>query len=64
MIVETKCPLCNEVHYVECSEEGYKALRNGKLAQVALPDLSPEKREMLISGICPKCWDHVFPEED
>lgn len=64
MIVETKCPLCNKVHYVECSEEGYKALQEGEFAQVALPDLSPEEREMLMSGICPQCWDLMFPEED
>lgn len=40
MIVETKCPLCNEAHYIECSEEGYKALQEGELAKVALPNLS------------------------
>lgn len=32
----------------------------GLLAQDAFPYLAPEKREILISGVCPDCWDDMF----
>ena len=39
---------------------------DGELAQVAFPYLSADEREMLITGICPTCWDKMFDdgEED
>ena len=36
----------------------------GELVQIAFPYLSAEERETLISGICPKCWDETFGEDD
>ena len=39
---------------------------NGQSIQDIIPELSPDYREMLISGICPTCWDNMFgfePEE-
>ena len=32
--------------------------------QDIFPYLSPAERELLISGICPDCWDSMFPIED
>ena len=40
---------------------------NGQSIQDIVPELSPDYREMLISGICPTCWDNMFgfePEEE
>jgi hypothetical protein len=34
--------------------------RNGKLIQDAMPTLSVDDREFLISGICGKCFDEMF----
>jgi hypothetical protein len=36
-----------------------KWLRTGCMIQDALPDLSPEQREVLISGISPEEWDRI-----
>ncbi|MFY8170921.1 MAG: hypothetical protein ACOVK2_07405 [Candidatus Fonsibacter sp.] len=33
---------------------------NGEHAQVAMPDVSPEDREFLISGISPMGWEKTF----
>lgn len=63
MIVKTVCPICGEKHYVECSKEGYEAFKNGECIQIALPELSTSKREMLVTGTCPKCWNLLFPDE-
>lgn len=31
-----------------------------KLIQDAMPEVCPEEREMLISGICPEDWEKLF----
>ena len=31
--------------------------KNEELIQDICPELSADEREMLITGICPKCWD-------
>ena len=32
--------------------------------QKALPNNTAEEREMLITGICSKCWDELFSEDE
>ena len=34
--------------------------KDGAFVQDAFPYLSAEVREMLISGICPSCWNNMF----
>jgi hypothetical protein len=61
-----KCVECNKEIGLEVPIEGYFKWLDGTHIQTALPDLAPELRELLISGICPKCWDEMFAdiEED
>ena len=58
--IETLCPVCGEKSYVDLTYDEYlkyiKWQRRELLIQEALPNLSPEDREKLITGICPKCW--------
>ncbi len=56
------CPFCEQEHKVSVeNEEGFFLWYNGMgLIQDVLPDLSPTKREQLISGICPACQKKVF----
>ena len=58
--VVTSCPFCGHAHEVEVNEADYWDWQDGVLAQDAFPYLSADEREMLISGICPKCWDEMF----
>jgi len=60
----TYCPFCGETNYVLVREEDYIAWQNGELAQIAFPYLSADEREMLISGICPTCWDEMFGSDE
>ena len=60
----TYCPFCGETNYVLVREEDYIAWQNGELAQIAFPYLSTDEREMLISGICPACWDAMFGSDE
>lgn len=43
-------------------KEGMDTLRQGHTMQTAFPDLPPEDRELLISGICSLCWDQLFKD--
>ena len=36
----------------------------GRMRQDALPELSCDERELLISGTCGACFDKLFPSED
>ena len=58
--VVTVCPFCGHANEVEVNEDDYWDWQDGKLAQDAFPYLSADEREMLISGICPTCWEKSF----
>ena len=63
--VRTKCPYCNKVTILEMTDEQYDEYCLGhKYIQDIFPDWSPGKREMLITGICPDCWNKIFNEEN
>ena len=59
-LIETICPLCGAAHTIEVNLTDCWDWEDGKCAQDAFPYLSPDEREMLISGICPECWDSMF----
>lgn len=65
-LLHVNCVLCQERHtLIVKSTKGYEAWQNGqKHIQDALPELTTDQREMLLSGICPTCWDKTFGEED
>ena len=62
--VITVCPFCGHANEVMVNEDDYWNWQDGAFVQDAFPYLSPDEREMLISGICPKCWDATFNGEE
>lgn len=58
--IEVKCPFCGEVSFVTVKTMDFIDWKNGKVAQKAFPYLSADEREVLISGICPNCWEQMF----
>lgn len=64
--IATYCPICHTSHDVEVPIDRFILWKGGLSVQEAFPDMPPEERERLISGICPECWDKLFPvgEED
>lgn len=58
--VNVKCPFCGKEYTVRVPEEGYNRWQAGELIQLAMPTVSPEDREALISGICENCWINTF----
>tara|TARA_R110000744_G_scaffold158684_1_gene274671 strand:- start:348 stop:584 length:237 start_codon:yes stop_codon:yes gene_type:complete len=54
---------CNATHgeySIEVPTEGFARWQAGTLIQVALPDLSEDGREFLVSGLTPAEWDQLF----
>lgn len=58
--VVNRCPFCGQGHSVWVNELDYLDWEDGELAQNAFPYLSAGEREILITGICPSCWDGMF----
>ena len=54
------CSISGEEHAIEVPAEGFTRWQSGMLIQVALPNLSPDDREFLISGMTPAEWDQLF----
>lgn len=63
MIIEKVCIDCKDLIRIEVPEEAYKKWQNGIRIQSAMPMLSSDEREILISGICGPCFDKMFPDE-
>lgn len=63
--IKVNCIQCDEPQRMEANADGYIEWHYGdEYIQDAMPELSPDEREMLISGVCPKCWDKMFPKEE
>jgi hypothetical protein len=56
------CVHCGTSHLITAPAAGFIAWEGGVLIQTALPELSADDRELLISHTCGKCWDKMFPE--
>lgn len=60
-IITNPCPMCGKTHKLKVHADDYKRfIRREGLAQECFPYIKPEDREMLISGICPECWNKMF----
>lgn len=64
LIVEMFCPLCRKRHFVHTREEDFLAWKNGTLIQKAMPYLSAEQREQLVTEICPHCQKKIFGSDE
>lgn len=63
--VKINCKMCKKNYEVLCKKEDYDAWKMGKrYIQDILSYLSPDDRELLISQICGKCFDNLFPGDD
>lgn len=61
-LVHTCCPVCGEHDTVVVPLDGYLKWQRGVLIQEAMPDVSNDVREQLMTGICIPCWDKSFGE--
>lgn len=57
------CRVCGSATEITVPAERFLAWQTGTLIQCAFPELTTDQRELLISGICGKCFDRVMGEE-
>ena len=64
--IETFCPFCETTHIVELNEKQYEQYIKWKSNHIRLQqiDVPVDVREMLLTGICPDCWDNIFDEDE
>ena len=59
------CPFCNKSHTVKINDSDLCKYKFGKvLIQDAFPYLDAHEREIVKTGICPSCWNDMFPPEE
>lgn len=63
-ILEVECIICKTKHTIMVKTADYKKWSKGQAKiQEAMPYLTADERELLMSGICGRCFDKVFSEE-
>lgn len=58
-----ECPFCGKVNSVMVVADDYAAYLEGMLIQDAFPYLSADERELIMTGICPACWNDMWETE-
>lgn len=58
------CVKCKTPILVSCTALQYADFIKGRSIQYAMPNVPPEERELLISGICDSCWRRIFKNEE
>lgn len=66
MLITRKSPFSGNVNELEINvtQEQLDAWNNGTCIQNAMPNLSPDEREFIMTGITETEWDEAFPEEE
>ena len=62
--ISISCPFCRKNHFVKVTPSSFERWQGGELIQNAMPYLSATEREQLISGMCPKCQEDIFGEDE
>ena len=65
MKIERTNPMTGKSHELDLpiTQEQLDAWQNGALIQAVMPNLTPDQREFLMTGLLPDDWDQIFPEE-
>lgn len=59
------CISCHKPQTFVVSSEGLFYYQCGeKMIQDCFPDIAPEIRELMISGMCNKCWKELFSSSE
>ena len=49
---------------IPVTQEQLDAWKDGMLIQKAMPNLTPDQREFIMTGITPEEWDDAYGEEE
>jgi len=63
--IQKTCRVCKKPQTIVVADTyAYERWRAGHGYVQDIPGLTPDEREMLLSGCCGPCFDSMFPEED
>ena len=63
--IKTQCPFCREYHDIAIDLKDLISWEiDGVWVQDAFSYLSADDREMIISGICPACWEIQYEQDE
>ena len=59
------CPFTQKINEreIDVTSEQIYAWQNGTLIQNAMPNLSADDREFIMTGITPEVWNETFKEQ-
>ncbi len=64
VLVHTEtCPVCHKGGTVTVPLAGLKKYRGGELIQRAMPTVTADVREQLMTGIHGECWEKMFSND-
>jgi len=66
MLITKRSSLTGKTHTLDvpCTQAEYDRWRGGELIQRAMPTVTPDLREFLISGATPAEWAAAFPPDE
>ena len=66
MIIVRKSPVTGKMNDrdIDVTAEQYTSWENGTLIQDAMPNITADEREFIVSGCTPEDFDFLFPEEE
>lgn len=65
--IQIRCVNCGKTHTVFVNNEDWEEYYNSehrRYIQDIFPYLTPAERELLLSNVCPECWEDIFSDED
>jgi hypothetical protein len=63
-VTTKRCLVCRKNSIMKLDKDSYDRWQSGMYVQTAFPRMSPDDRELLISGTHSKCWDARFGDDD
>lgn len=65
MKIQRRSPFSGKMNEwdIPVTQEQLDAWARGMLIQQAMPDLTPDQREFIMTGITPAEWDETFKED-
>lgn len=67
MLITRRSPRTGQINScdIPCTQAEYDAWKGGRAhIQDALPNLTPEQREFILTGCTPEDWAALFPPEE
>lgn len=62
--LECQCPKCRRTTVLYVFEDDYRRYIGGAKIQDCFSYLTDDQRELLLSGLCPDCWNELFGDEE